>query len=79
MHTTKAILVRVILRQELFFGLPQKIRESRNMRKGRNIHIIGITATFGCQSVNFFIFSNLIRQPAYIIKTKIKFFIKHID
>ena len=49
MHATKAILVRVILRQELFFGLPKKIGESRNMRKGQDIHIIRITATFGCQ------------------------------
>ena len=64
----------------IMFLFSQKIKRKQKYDKdGQDIHIIRITTTFGCQQVNFLIFPELIRQPAAIVKTKIKVFIKNID
>ena len=80
MYTKKAILVRIILRRRSFFPFSQKIKRKHKYEKeGQDIHIVRISTTFGCQQVNFFIFPDIIRQSAAIVKTNIEVFIKNID
>ena len=80
MHIKNVTLVRIILRGESFFRFLKKLKESRNMKKnGKDIHIARIATSFGCQQVNFFMFSDVIRQSAAIAKTEIEVFIKSID
>ena len=45
-------------------------------KKGQDIHIIKITTIFGCQQVNLQIFPKFKRQPAAIVKLKLKFLSK---
>ena len=64
----------------IIFPFSQKIKRKQEYEKeGQDIHIIRIITIFGYQQGTFFIFSDLIRQPAAIVKTKIEVFIKNID
>ena len=65
---------------KIIFLFSQKIKRKHKYEKeGQDIHISTITTTFGCQQLNFFIFPDLISQPAAIVQAKIAVFIKNID
>ena len=75
-----AMLVRKILRRGSLFPFFQKIKRKQKYEKeGQDIHIVGISTTFGCQLVTFLTFPHIIRQSTTIVKTKIEVFIKNID
>ena len=78
MHTKKAILVRIILRQGSFFRFLKRLKESRNMKKKDKIFILS-EFLLPCQQVIFLIFPDIITQSTAIVKTKIEVFIKNID
>ena len=54
MPTKKVILVRIILRQGLFFRFLKKLKESRNMKKKDNIFILSeLLQAFGANKLIF--------------------------
>ena len=78
MHTQKSNTSKNNFDPKIIFLFSQKIKRKHKYEKeGQDIHMSRITTTFGCQQLNFSIFPDLIRQPAAIVQTKIKVFIKN--
>ena len=79
MHTKKAILVRIILRQRSFFYFLKKLKEIRNMKKKDEIFILSELLLFLGINKLIFLYFLTSRQPAAIVKTKVEVFIKNFD
>ena len=66
------MLVRIILGQGSFFRFLKRLKKKQKYEKeAQDIHIFRISTTFGCQQVKFFIYPDIKRESAAIVKTKI--------